>query len=224
MCIGLPTLTFKQILSQRLLSTTNRRMDDFDEFGNYIGVQEPVVVQQENIPERTIVPEQIEDETIPMQVDKPNQIILHEDKNYYPSASQVYGQGVETLVEEEDAQPLSVPIVQPIKVPTTYLHSENSAIVSNEFLSALSSHPDSIRNIALVGHLHHGKTSLIDLLVNQSHNQLFSRFTDVHPLEVERGITIKSMPVSLVAPDLKGKSWYLHLIQALEYYGYTRSR
>lgn len=38
-----------------------------------------------------------------------------EDKKYYPSADEVYGPGVETLVMEEDAQPLEVPIVAPIK-------------------------------------------------------------------------------------------------------------
>jgi U5 small nuclear ribonucleoprotein component len=45
-----------------------------------------------------------------------NQIILHEEKKYYPTAQEVYGEDVETMVQEEDAQPLSEPIVQPIKV------------------------------------------------------------------------------------------------------------
>ena len=44
-----------------------------------------------------------------------NAVILHEDKQYYPSASDVYGQDVETLVQEEDAHPLTEPIVAPIK-------------------------------------------------------------------------------------------------------------
>lgn len=43
-------------------------------------------------------------------------MILHEDKQYYPSASDVYGADVETIVQEEDAQPLSEPIIAPIKV------------------------------------------------------------------------------------------------------------
>lgn len=43
-------------------------------------------------------------------------VVLHEEKQYYPSASDVYGPGVETLVQEEDAQPLSEPIIAPIKV------------------------------------------------------------------------------------------------------------
>lgn len=42
-------------------------------------------------------------------------IVLHEDKKYYPSALEVYGPGVETLVQEEDAQPLTEPIIAPVK-------------------------------------------------------------------------------------------------------------
>jgi hypothetical protein len=41
-------------------------------------------------------------------------IVLAEDKKYYPDASEVYPDA-ETLVQEEDTQPLSVPIVAPIK-------------------------------------------------------------------------------------------------------------
>lgn len=49
-------------------------------------------------------------------IDPRNQIVLHEDKKYYPTAEETYGPDVETLVQEEDAQPLSEPIVAPIKV------------------------------------------------------------------------------------------------------------
>ncbi len=45
-----------------------------------------------------------------------NAVILHEDKQYYPSASDVYGPDVETMVQEEDAQPLTEPIIAPVKV------------------------------------------------------------------------------------------------------------
>ena len=48
-----------------------------------------------------------------MQVDEPasNAIVLHEDKVYYPSAAEVYGDDVETLVQEEDAQPLTLSLI-----------------------------------------------------------------------------------------------------------------
>jgi 116 kDa U5 small nuclear ribonucleoprotein component len=45
-----------------------------------------------------------------------NAVILHENKQYYPTAQDVYGPDVETLVQEEDAQPLSEPIIAPVKV------------------------------------------------------------------------------------------------------------
>ena len=44
-----------------------------------------------------------------------NQVVLHEDKTYYPSAAEVYGEDVEAMVQEEDLQPLSEPIIAPVK-------------------------------------------------------------------------------------------------------------
>jgi U5 small nuclear ribonucleoprotein component len=41
---------------------------------------------------------------------------VEQDKKYYPSASEVYGPDVETLVQEEDTQPITEPIVAPIKI------------------------------------------------------------------------------------------------------------
>ena len=35
------------------------------------------------------------------------QVVLHEDKKYYPTAEEVYGPEVETIVQEEDTQPLT---------------------------------------------------------------------------------------------------------------------
>eukprot|EP00965_Chrysotila_dentata_P005273 173232-Pleurochrysis_carterae.AAC.1 len=42
-------------------------------------------------------------------------VVLHEDKKYYPTAMEVYGEEVETTVQEEDTQPITQPIVAPIK-------------------------------------------------------------------------------------------------------------
>jgi U5 small nuclear ribonucleoprotein component len=44
-----------------------------------------------------------------------NQVILHEDKKYYSTAEETYGADVEAMVQEEDLQPLSEPIVAPVK-------------------------------------------------------------------------------------------------------------
>jgi hypothetical protein len=45
-----------------------------------------------------------------------NQIVLHENKRYYASTEDTYGEDVEALVHEEDTQLLTEPIVAPIKV------------------------------------------------------------------------------------------------------------
>lgn len=162
-----------------------------------------------------------------------NAVILHEDKQYYPTAQQVYGPGVETLVQEEDAQPLSQPIIAPIQQKKFAVQEADLPPVyfSRDFMTDLMNFPDQIRNFAFAGHLHHGKTALMDMLVMQTHDisdrlekrtgrkrdeQL--RYTDVHILERERGITIKSAPMSLILQGSRGKS---HLFNILDTPGHV---
>ena len=40
------------------------------------------------------------------------------------------------------------------------------------FMTDLMDNTDLIRNVALVGHLHHGKTTFIDCIVEQTHPEL----------------------------------------------------
>lgn len=42
-------------------------------------------------------------------------VVLHEDKRYYPTSLEVYGPDVETIVQEEDAQALDKPLIEPVK-------------------------------------------------------------------------------------------------------------
>jgi U5 small nuclear ribonucleoprotein component len=92
---------------------------------------------------------------------------------------------------------------------------------SREFMVDLMSFPEQVRNVAVVGHLHHGKTTLMDMLVLETHDlagkttgkkgsQL--RYTDTHILERDRGISIKSAPMSLVLQSSKGKSHLINII------------
>lgn len=77
--------------------------------------------------------------------------------------------------------------------------------------------PPLIRNVALIGHLHHGKTTFVDCLVRQTHPQFETneeralRYTDTLFTEQERGVSIKSIPITLVLPDTKGKSFLLNI-------------
>ena len=151
-----------------------------------------------------------------------NAIVLAEDKQYYPDASDVYGADVETLVEEEDAQPLTKPIIAPIKknVSATMREEQPETTYNNDFLASLLGHPQLTRNIAVVGHLHSGKTSLLDLLVEQTRPGYESewlldeerKYTDTRIDEQKRGMSIKSCPISLVLPTRTGKSYLLNLI------------
>lgn len=156
-----------------------------------------------------------------------NAVILHEDKQYYPTAQQIYGQNVETLVQEEDAQPLSEPIIAPVvqKKFTVQEADLPPVYYSRDFMTDLMNFPEQVRNVAVAGHLHHGKTAFMDMLVMQTHDintrlerrtgkkrdeQL--RYTDVHILERERGLSVKASPMSLVLQSTKGKSHLLNLI------------
>ena len=52
-----------------------------------------------------------------------------------------------------------------------------------------------IRNIAIIAHVDHGKTTLVDAMLRQSHifrenQQMVERVMDSNDLERERGITI----------------------------------
>lgn len=118
-------------------------------------------------------------------------MILHEHKQYYPSAEDVYGPEVETMVQEEDAQPLTQPIIAPIKVrkwtveekdmPETrfdkgsvlHLCSSQGCSCFVSFLLNMTAFPEMIRNVAVVGHIHHGKTALMDMLVFETHKLIW---------------------------------------------------
>lgn len=156
-----------------------------------------------------------------------NAVILHEDKQYYPTAQQVYGEDVETMVQEEDAQPLSQPIIAPVEQKKFTIQEADLPPVffDREFMTDLMNYPEQIRNVAFAGHLHHGKTALMDMLVLETHDisgrqekktgkkrdeQL--RYTDIHLLERERGLSIKSAPMSLVLQSSKGKSHLLNIL------------
>ncbi|GAP88711.1 putative elongation factor 2 [Rosellinia necatrix] len=215
-------------------------MDDlYDEFGNFIGedadaseeesvhgVDAGAYLDDDDYPEGA--PEAAGQELMEVDDDGPsNAVILHEDKQYYPTAQQVYGADVETLVQEEDAQPLSQPIIAPVEVKKFSIEEADLPPVyfDRGFMTDLMNFPDQIRNIALCGHLHHGKTAFMDMLVLETHNiadrlekrmgkkrdeQL--RYTDTHIMERDRGLSIKAAPMSLVLQSTKGKSHLFNII------------
>ncbi|KAH8347169.1 hypothetical protein KR059_006083 [Drosophila kikkawai] len=201
--------------------------DLYDEFGNYIGPDldsdedddqslygQPDVQDdpEDAMDEDEAEPQEDEDKEV-------TAVVLHEDKRYYPSAVEVYGPDVETIVQEEDAQPLDKPLIEPVKKLKFQIKEQDmqETTYDMEFMADLMDTPPLIRNVALVGHLHHGKTTFVDCLMRQTHPQFENmeerqlRYTDTLFTEQERGCSIKATPVTLVLQDVKQKSYLLNI-------------
>lgn len=78
-------------------------------------------------------------------------------------------------------------------------------------------YPDLIRNIAVIGHIHHGKTSLIDNFVEQTHPKYFNlskqiRYTDTRFDEQQRGVSMKMTPMSFVLSNSAHKSFLINFL------------
>jgi len=200
--------------------------DLYDEFGNYIGPDLESDEDEEEAEEEDDDDQYADDDDADdMDVERDEednadmQVVLHEDKKYYPTAEEVYGPEVETIVQEEDTQPLTEPIIAPVKKKKFAMAEQDlpETVYSMEYLADIMDSPNLIRNVAMVGHLHHGKTSFIDMLMEETHPDFHARegtdirYTDTLFTERERGLSTKATPVTLVLPDTRNKSYLVNL-------------
>ncbi|XP_074751299.1 116 kDa U5 small nuclear ribonucleoprotein component-like [Athene noctua] len=200
--------------------------DLYDEFGNYIGPELDSDDDYDELGRESKDLDELEDDDDDDDMgdhdeDHPGmEVVLHEDKKYYPTAEEVYGPEVETIVQEEDTQPLTEPIIKPVKTKKFSLMEQTLPVTVYEmdFLADLMDNSELIRNVTLCGHLHHGKTCFVDCLIEQTHPEIRKRYdqdlcyTDILFTEQERGVGIKSTPVTIVLPDTKGKSFLFNII------------
>mmetsp|Transcript_20474 Transcript_20474/g.20587 ORF Transcript_20474/g.20587 Transcript_20474/m.20587 type:complete len:983 (-) Transcript_20474:782-3730(-) len=206
----------------------------YDEFGNYIG---PDLDDDDEDEDDEYLQEQREEEfgyergeshggqlvtpsdgAMDMDEADENRIVLHEDKKYYPSAEEVYP-GVRTVTLDEDAQELTEPIIKAIKVKNFSVLEKTppKLTYSTEFMASLMKTPSLIRNIAILGHFHHGKTLFVDTLIQCTQEKEWDpskeiRYTDSRLDEQERELSIKSTPVTLVMETINSKSYLMNLI------------
>ncbi|XP_057292851.1 116 kDa U5 small nuclear ribonucleoprotein component-like [Hydractinia symbiolongicarpus] len=199
--------------------------DLYDEFGNYIGPELPSDDESEEEASDSDNEEEQDEEDEDMeekdedQIETSTAVVLHEDKKYYPTAQEVYGPEVETIVQEEDAQPLTEPIIKPVNRKRFALVEQELPLTTYdmEFLADQMDNPELIRSVALLGNLHSGKSNFVDALFEQTHPELNKKkdgdlnYTDTLFTERERGVGIKSTPVTLILPDSKSKSYLLNV-------------
>ena len=213
--------------------------DNYDEFGNYIGPDIPEINEsnkindeneenEENDSELNMYKNDHNENNNEMEIDTTNnnpsmfsnlkntdyQVTLHEEKEYYPDAQEVFP-GVETLVMEEDTQPINIPIIPPaVKQKYDYYENVQPKLTYDlNFMLNLMTNQKLIRNICVLGALHHGKTSFLDMLINYVQlNNKYVKYLDNREDEINRKISIKAKPITLMLNNSKGKNFVFHFI------------
>lgn len=214
----------------RRAARTKTTMMEYDEFGNLIGGDSDDESEGEAAPAAYGDASAGDGQVVAMEEDEVGEraVVLHEDKQYYPDAADVYP-GARTVVLDEDAQPLEEPILKPaaVRLFSTLDHSapgEKSYTV--DFMRGLMERPELIRNVALLGNLHCGKTTLTDVFVQHAHRVEWDpskefKFSDTRKDEQERQLSIKCAPVSMVLPDSRGKHYMVHLVDCPGHVGFN---
>ncbi|KAG7351729.1 elongation factor EF-2 [Nitzschia inconspicua] len=173
-----------------------------------------------------------------------NAIVLHEDKEHYATAEETFGEDVRTAVLDEDAMDLDTPIVAPVVTKSHHVVGVGSSEeqqedatstpsifsfqYSDEYLTGhlLSNETTQTRRgIAVVGHLHHGKTTLIDTLMEptldkpydplkatQTEDNQYPKYTDILKAERDRQMSLVSTPITLALSDTRGKSYAVTMV------------
>ena len=155
--------------------------DDFDEFGNPIASRAPAGYQRDHADNGF-------GEEMEFEIGG-----VHEGDAAPPPLGdddQPFGADVEILVETKPSESIKKPLVAPVipKGDAPLLLETRKATEAADFLSLVLQTPSRRRNIAVVGHLHHGKTSLVQGIFKGTINQRKD--------EIDRCISVKANVVS----------------------------
>ena len=167
-------------------------------------------------------------------IETQNAIVLHEDKEHYASAEDVYGSDVRAVVLDEDAMDLDTPIVAPMKNTDHTVVSDSSSDemfnYADDYLAVQLSNETAHtrRGVAILGHFHHGKTSLVDLLLEPTLitpkkrtgawgpkaalEDSGPRYLDTLKAEHQRGMSLASTPMTTLLPDSRGKVFCISML------------
>ncbi|CAK7896412.1 pre-mRNA-splicing factor Snu114p [[Candida] anglica] len=208
--------------------------DMYDEFGNYLGDSDDEVSDVEVEMATEIEPIIISDQS------KDNGDVENDDSSIHSingvkqgtvvkhTLQSTFGEGVETIISRPFDAMVDEPVIKPkivkelkVEVSTTIDDKSLPEVTfSRDYLQQIShTVPDRIRNVAIVGGLHSGKTTLVDLFILHTHSSLASsvsplRYTDNHKLEVDRGLSIKMSPVSLLLNDSNDRSFAMNILDS----------
>ena len=77
--------------------------------------------------------------------------------------------------------------------------------------------PKLIRNVVVVGALHHGKTTLCDMVIESTfktnpNNKESRKYTDLRVDEIDRSISIKANPFQVLLEDTRDKNYVFNVI------------
>lgn len=146
-----------------------------------------------------------------------------------PTLASTYGSHVETIVSRPTDAVQETPVIEPVRVKLIKVEEAQlpPVLYSRQYVAELAALvPLRIRNVAVVGGLHVGKTNLVDMAVLQTHLAVAAprsplqpiRYTDNHRLEAARGVTLKTSAVTLLLADSRHRS---HVVTLLDTPGHV---
>lgn len=211
----------------------------FDEFGNVIGSKaglEYTLKPTDTVDTKGSLDIQKEDDDEENDLSHNHMQLINYNIDVANENTKTNMEEVNILVETENTQPLNQPLIAPKRSKfhsKQYKNSIRSTVKALppvtydvKYLVNMSAIPERIRNVAIIGPRNSGKTSLVDLIVMDTHrmNLLAGvtdsviqgwkqlKFMDLLKQEHERRMSIKLNGITFLASDLDDKSTVINLL------------